>query len=215
MSLLKNFFFGGNGFSSRSFLQKTNQEILIYGILAILLSFFSHFSQLKIKCFFLFLHFQHNIYSLHIFCWILIKLLYWFLLLNYYFILLLDYILIGYWIGLFDDFFTSFTCFTPFKAIILTIFTIFTILAFHTIFTLHKRISTRESKELFISLTWSTNLKEYLMLNVKWHSLNFSAVLNDHLWSVFDFFLILPILIDHFGIYKHCLKVIKNHKRLL
>lgn len=215
MSLLKNFFFGGNGFSSRSFLQKTNQEILIYGILAILLSFFSHFSQLKIKCFFLFLHFQHNIYSLHIFCWILIKLLYWFLLLNYYFILLLDYILIGYWIGLFDDFFTSFTCFTPFKAIILTIFAFFTILAFHTIFTLHKRISTRESKELFITLTWSTNLKEYLMLNVKWHSLNFSAVLNDHLWSVFDFFLILPILIDHFGIYKHCLKVIKNHKRLL
>ena len=147
------FFFGGNGFSSRSFLQKTNQEILIYGILAILLSFFSHFLQLKIKSFFLFLHFQHNIYSLHIFCWILIKLLYWFLLLYYYFILLLDYILIGYWIGLFDDFFTNFTCFTPFKAIILTIFTIFTILAFHTIFTLHKRISTRESRELFISLT--------------------------------------------------------------
>lgn len=163
MSLLKNFFFGGNGFSSRSFLQKTNQEILIYGILAILLSFFSHFSQLKIKCFFLFLHFQHNIYSLHIFCWILIKLLYWFLLLYYYFILLLDYILIGYWIGLFDGFFTSFTCFTPFKAIILTIFAFFTILAFHTIFTLHKRISTRESKELFISLTRSTNLKEYLV----------------------------------------------------
>lgn len=95
------------------------------------------------------------------------------------------------------------------------LFAFFTILAFHTIFTLHKRISTRESKELFISPTRSTNLKEYLMLNVKWHSLNFSAVLNDHLWSVFDFFLILPILIDHFGIYKHCLKVIKNHKRLL